>query len=57
MNMSKVPPGGRCESDEGSGNDLEVASDRSDGGAGEVSDCPDGPGVGEASDSADTGRI
>ena len=42
-----MPPGGRCESDEGSADDL------GDGDAGEASNKPDGAGVGEHSDSAD----
>ena len=45
--MPKVPPGGRCESDEGFADGL------GDGGAGEASDSPDGAGVEEPSDSAD----
>ena len=51
-----MPPGGRCESDEGSADGLGVASDRPDGGgAGEAPDNPDGAGDGEATDSADGG--
>ena len=46
MNMSKVPPGCRCES--GSADGLGDG-----GGAGEASDSLDGAGVGELSDSAD----
>ena len=47
-NMSKVPPGGRCDSDKGSGDGI------GDGpGAGEGSNSPDGAGFGEPSDSAD----
>ena len=45
--MPKVPPGSRCEADEGSADGLEDGA-----GAGEASNSPDG-GVGEASDSAD----
>ena len=45
--MPKVPPGGRCESDEGSADGL------GDGGSPGLSfDSPDGPGVGEVSDEA-----
>ena len=45
MNMSKVPPWRRCESDEGSVDDLWDGA-----GAGEASNRPDGAGVGEPSD-------
>ena len=46
--MSKVPPRGICESDEGSAEGLGDG-----GGAGEVSNSPDGVGVGKPSDSAE----
>ena len=56
MSISRVAPGGGCESDEGSADGVGVASDRSDGGgAGEAPDNPDGTGDGEATDSADGG--
>ena len=46
-----MPPGCRCESDNGSSSKgLGVASDSSDGGPGEASDSPDRAGDGEASD-------
>ena len=48
MNMSKVPPGRRCDSDEGSADGLGVS-----GGAGEASNSPDGAGGGELTDSFD----
>ena len=52
MSISRVAPGGGCESDEGSADGVGVASDRSDGrGAGEAP----GTGDGEATDSADGG--
>ena len=43
-----MPPGGCCESDEGSANGVD-----DEGGAGEPSNCLDGAGVEEPSDSAD----
>ena len=47
--MSKVPPGGRCESDEGSTDGVEDGD-----GAGEASNNVDGAGIGgEPSDTAD----
>ena len=47
MNVSKVPPGDRCESDKGSADGL------GDGGsAGDASNNPDGD-IGEVSDNAD----
>ena len=60
-NISKVPPGGRCECDDGSADGLVdggssgKASDSPDGaGIGELPDCPDARAcVGEASGGAD----
>ena len=46
--MPKVPPGSRCEADEGPADGLGDG-----GGAGEASNSPDGAGVEEPSDSAD----
>ena len=46
--MPKVPPGSRCEADEGSADGLGDG-----GGAGEAFNSPDGAGIEEPSDSAD----
>ena len=60
MNMSYVPPGGRCESDEGSADRLGDSVGAGDAfnspegaGIGEVSNGPDGAGVRQPSDGAD----
>ena len=55
-NVSKVPPGRRCESDEGSadnGVSGEPSNSPDGAGVGELSDSPDGACIGEPSDSAD----